>query len=234
MGLLTVFSQTDFLGRRTFQLFHHALATPITALFCTIAELENAKNSHNFQQLLKNLEVTTKRIDKLANIFLLSKGSAERTDFFIIPTLKSIISLFKYKKASITVICAASSPDTLTYCGNQILFEEALVCLITNALDSYEKTSKKIIIITIRQTNAILEILIRDYGKGIQWWQKPLIFLPKVTFKKNGNGLGLPFARSVFENHISGKIRITSSLAGGTEISCQLPLNPLNNIQTLG
>lgn len=225
MSISSFIHDIFFPESQTFQLFHHALATPITSVLCHISELEKSKNHHDKLQILKKLECATKRISNLADSFLLSKNLKRRSSFVVHSTLSTVSTLFTHKKADITWV-TSTSMENATLSGNQLLFEEALVCLINNALDSYEVTSDKIVIISARTRDAVFEIRIRDYGKGIRWWQKPLIFFPSVSFKEKGNGVGLSFAKNVIEKIFLGKILIETSTLNGTEVICQLPLNP--------
>ncbi|MDH3221631.1 MAG: nitrogen regulation protein NR(II) [Gammaproteobacteria bacterium] len=77
---------------------------------------------------------------------------------------------------------------------------------------------------TIGQTThpLVVQIDITDSGRGISRELSETIFLPMITDKPEGNGLGLPIAQEIISRH-GGKIFLRSSAAGST-FSTILPL----------
>ena len=62
----------------------------------------------------------------------------------------------------------------------------------------------------------------RDSGRGVSTELGETIFLPMVTDKADGSGLGLPIAKEIITRH-GGSIQLLSSDAG-TTFSTILPL----------
>ena len=73
-----------------------------------------------------------------------------------------------------------------------------------------------------------IEILIKDTGCGISEEQLPTVFEPFVTYKKDGNGLGLSICKRIIEAH-GGEITVTSSENVGTVFSILLKTNNINH-----
>ena len=70
-------------------------------------------------------------------------------------------------------------------------------------------------------------IEVRDSGKGIAPHMFKQIFLPGISTKKRGWGLGLAFVKRIVEEYHGGKIAIKESvLDGGTTFVILLPLSP--------
>lgn len=70
----------------------------------------------------------------------------------------------------------------------------------------------------------ILNIEIRDNGKGIDDKIINKIFQPMFTFgKENGTGLGLSIVKKIIEDH-NGKIEAVSVLGTGTAINIYIPI----------
>jgi two-component system nitrogen regulation sensor histidine kinase GlnL len=74
----------------------------------------------------------------------------------------------------------------------------------------------------------VLRIDISDTGHGIPKELGETIFLPMITDKADGSGLGLPIAQEIISRH-GGTIHLHSSISG-TTFSTLLPLNKLCRI----
>jgi two-component system nitrogen regulation sensor histidine kinase GlnL len=68
----------------------------------------------------------------------------------------------------------------------------------------------------------VLRVDISDNGRGIPKDLGETIFLPMITDKPDGSGLGLPIAQEIISRH-GGTIHLHSS-ATGTTFSTILPL----------
>ena len=70
-----------------------------------------------------------------------------------------------------------------------------------------------------RESASILQILVRDSGRGIHPEDMPHIFKrfyrSRFSKDKQGVGLGLPLAKAIIEAH-SGTIEVDSQLGRGT------------------
>ncbi len=75
-----------------------------------------------------------------------------------------------------------------------------------------------------RRYRHVIEVTIIDHGPGIDPSVQENIFLPMVTNKADGSGLGLPIAQQIIFGH-NGIIQCHSS-AGSTEFTTLLPLEP--------
>ena len=70
-------------------------------------------------------------------------------------------------------------------------------------------------------------IEVRDTGKGIPSHMLKQIFLPGISTKRRGWGLGLAFVKRIVEDYHSGKVSIKESVPGqGTTFVILLPLSP--------
>jgi len=76
----------------------------------------------------------------------------------------------------------------------------------------------------------VVQVDISDSGRGVPRVLGDTIFLPMVTDKPDGSGLGLPIAQEIISRH-SGTIRLQSSELG-TTFSTILPLKPGANKPT--
>lgn len=77
------------------------------------------------------------------------------------------------------------------------LFEQVLVNIIKNAVESIEQDGE----IVIRTSSMPLSIEVTDNGKGISKDAEAKIFTPFFSTKPNGQGIGLIFIREVLVRH---------------------------------
>jgi signal transduction histidine kinase len=78
-------------------------------------------------------------------------------------------------------------------------------------------------IITAFNIKGWVEIIFKDYGKGIPEELLDKIFDPFFTTKNGGTGLGLSIVLQTIESH-NGKIDVTSAINSGTQIKIILPV----------
>ncbi len=76
-----------------------------------------------------------------------------------------------------------------------------------------------------------VQLIITDYGVGIEPELLDQIFDPYFTTKEKGSGLGLATAHSIIKRH-KGEIRVESKLGKGTTFTIFLPASPGKNKKT--
>jgi len=102
---------------------------------------------------------------------------------------------------------------------------QLLINLIRNSLDALKKTSSNIRTISIGATlisNREVQISVADTGCGISDNIVDQIFLPFVTTKSDGRGLGLAISRAIVEAH-KGYLRIDNKISTGARFYFNLP-----------
>jgi PAS domain S-box-containing protein len=96
--------------------------------------------------------------------------------------------------------------------------------LVTNAIDSMQKSSKKELSILVGQEKNFLSVEIKDTGSGISPEILSKIFDPFFTTKQpgKGTGLGLSICRSIIREH-QGEILCESRVGNGTTFKILIP-----------
>ncbi|HEX8163637.1 MAG TPA: ATP-binding protein [Pyrinomonadaceae bacterium] len=97
----------------------------------------------------------------------------------------------------------------------------ALVNLLLNAIQSMPTGGT--LSISTRAEGKHLLLRIKDTGSGMTEEQLAQVFEPFYTTKARGLGLGMPYAKRVFELH-GGTIRLESQPSAGTTVEIRLPL----------
>lgn len=95
--------------------------------------------------------------------------------------------------------------------------------IIKNAIESMEKSERKVLKISLEKKENDLEIRISDTGKGIPKELIKKIFDPFFTSKVYGPGLGLTVALTIVQ-YYRGFISIESELGQGSTFIIRLPI----------
>lgn len=116
---------------------------------------------------------------------------------------------------------------------DRLKFQKAFANIIINSYESIFERNDSNFAGTI-EINGILKdnhyiILVRDNGVGIQNSAILKLFNPFFSTKNNHKGMGLTYARQVFENSHHGTIKIESELLKGTLVTIELPTNIKEN-----
>ena len=99
--------------------------------------------------------------------------------------------------------------------------KQVLINIIKNSIEASKENSN--IDITC-YTNKNLNIIIKDYGIGMDDEILNKLFIPFNTTKEKGTGLGVCLSKEIIEAH-KGKITYNSILNKGTIVKIVLPIN---------
>jgi signal transduction histidine kinase len=115
--------------------------------------------------------------------------------------------------------------------GDRIQLQQVIVNLVTNGLQAMASVTHRPRVVKI---NAMLSsamdavITVEDSGTGMDPERAARLFVPFVTTKENGLGLGLSICRSIAEAH-RGSITCVKSSADGTRMLLRLPAKAAAN-----
>ena len=130
-------------------------------------------------------------------------------------------------KYRISVETSLEDVPEVMACGNQI--QQVLMNLIINARQAMLEGGRLIIRLEHDSKNQAVNLIVRDFGSGMDPSTLQQIFDPFFTTKqgpdetgKGGTGIGLSSCRDIIEQH-GGKIRVESSPGKGTCFTIKLP-----------
>lgn len=108
--------------------------------------------------------------------------------------------------------------------GDASLLEQGLGNLQRNSIQAIEGSANRVILWTLDTLESGRQLIrIEDSGPGISPAIRESLFIPFVTTRADGTGLGLPFVKKVVEDH-GGEIRVVPSLElGGACFEIVLP-----------
>ncbi|MHB9052707.1 MAG: ATP-binding protein [Thermoleophilia bacterium] len=113
---------------------------------------------------------------------------------------------------------------------NQV--QQVFVNLFLNAAQAMAPGGRLFVSTRLQPDGKMVDIIIRDTGKGIQPEYLPHIFDPFFSTKEaGGTGLGLSVSYSIIKNH-GGNIRAESRPGIGTTFTIQMPVNHIEKGST--
>lgn len=107
--------------------------------------------------------------------------------------------------------------------GDSVLLQQVVLNLALNALEaSAASDGERAVWITTRRHGDIVELTVRDSGRGLAPEVAPHLFQPFFSTKAQGLGMGLAIVRSIVERH-RGSIRAENVAQGGAVFAVTLP-----------
>ncbi len=103
---------------------------------------------------------------------------------------------------------------------NQCLFH-----VLKNALDAVDQNGTIEIITRYQKPEELINIIIRDNGKGMSEEEIKQAFTPFYTTKAvgSGTGMGLSMTEAIIKHH-NGSIELVSTIGEGTTVTLTLPV----------
>jgi signal transduction histidine kinase len=99
--------------------------------------------------------------------------------------------------------------------GNRTLITQALVSVLSNAIEAMPKGGKLEVKLQYAQKHRQVEVVVTDTGQGLSKSQLGCIFKPFYTTKSNGIGLGMAQVKSMMKR-FGAAITMTSETQKGT------------------
>jgi two-component system sensor kinase FixL len=110
--------------------------------------------------------------------------------------------------------------------ADRVQIQQVMVNLMRNAIEAMESEPLKFLTIAARPRGAdMVEILVADTGHGISAEMQDQLFLPFISTKARGMGLGLSICRTIVEAH-GGQMTVEAGPEGGTMFKFTLPRAP--------
>ena len=197
----------------------HQIGTPLSSLMAWLELLkqnpENESMTIEMEKDLVRLETITERFSKIG-----SKTELHREDIIelIMESVEYMEKRFSNKINFTQNINIKSSKINL----NKVLFVWVLENICKNAADAMK--GEGTISINCSEDEENVSLYISDTGGGIDASIIKSIFMPGITSKKRGWGLGLSLVKRIIEDYHKGKIFVeSSSEKDGTTFGILLP-----------
>lgn len=206
---------TSTLQRNTFYIspvLAHACATPLSVILCN-TDLALTEDKKTLSSKLEKIRVSAERLQML----LQDHREKEKSHFNLKQAIDKTIFFVKIKHDAI--ICSDFISLDIKVKGSSFLFQEALLCIMNNAIEAYSKKSRKVLFVYGTLYKNTVKIVIEDFGAGMNILAQRAAIISGISYKESGSGIGLPFARKVITQFFSGKLEIKSSINRGTRVT---------------
>ncbi len=221
---MKLFSLTNNLENLHYgQAFRHAAATPLSSLVINLElaqEHQHIAKTPYVQQALCNAY-------RLKELFQKPQLLNSKKSFFVKPFLKEALRLAKYNSPEVVINSHLNFPHQTKLHGSRFYFQEAIICTLKNAIESYISLNpgqNRIILVIGKVINNHLYLSFTDGGQGMNWLEKSLMFADGYSNKSAGSGTGLTWVKKVIEQHFAGEIEVKSKKHQGTTMTWLLPL----------
>jgi signal transduction histidine kinase len=198
----------------------HQLGTPLSALLGWTQLLRDQIKEGRVDEAsgsVTEMEEDLKRLSKVTERFSKIGSKPDLENVSIAEVLDRTVGYFHRRlptlKADSTL--SVSYEETPLIRGNAELLEWVFENLIKNGLDALGEKGGTIAIRTRYDAGRkMVEVYVKDTGRGVPPPLRQRIFSPGFTTKRRGWGLGLALTRRIVEEYHGGEIRLHESQVG--------------------
>ena len=209
-------------GKLSAGLFHD-IVNPLTAISLNLEHIDKKQGKFN-KCFLKEAIQTTKKMQNLVYGIKKQINYQEKNKYFNINhEIEECLSLLKYKARKNNVRLIFKNSKGYYLLGLDIKFNQIILNLISNAIDSYKnikRENNRIVIVKSTKKYNGFYITIQDFGEGIRENNQEKIFDEFYSTKgQQNNGLGLYCTKYNIEKYFQGKLIMNSKFNQGTKMT---------------
>lgn len=108
---------------------------------------------------------------------------------------------------------------------DRVQIQQVLFNLIRNSLEAMPPSGNRQLILSAEPSGGYAEVTVEDSGRGLAENIAAQLFIPFVTSKESGMGVGLTICQAIIEAH-GGRLWLVRSSPDGTVFRFRLPLQP--------
>lgn len=207
----------------------HEIRNPLLSIKGGAALLEKSLNSAEDKELAELIHREATRVETLMQTLDPLSPSSEQhyTRVNIHQVLDHAVRVIKTITPSLTITTHYDPSIPEIYADESRLIQ-VCINLMHNACDAMKHLPNPTVHITTRiaaQPHPLC-ITIRDEGCGVPDAIRDRLFMPFVTTKSEGKGLGLSIAQAIIQQH-GGMLTYAAVESGGSEFTIQLPLKKI-------
>lgn len=203
----------------------HEIRNPITTLK-GFTQLLKVKANEETLKYLSVIEDEIQRMELILSEMLnLSKPTVvKKEEISLNNLLMNIIRVIGPKATleNINITQETELSDETFILGEEGRLKQVFLNLFKNSLASMEAGGTLSIYVQECEDN-LVNVIIKDTGKGIEEQSLNQIFMPYFTTRLDGTGLGLPFVLKTVEEH-DGTISVSSEVDKGTSFILTFPV----------
>jgi signal transduction histidine kinase len=227
------------IGRMTSGFFHD-LVNPLNLVSLNLDRLSSQSQIWKKKSLEDNkilIDRAIKGTKHLSQFISTARNQIQEKQvnepFSLTDEIEDVIAMLNHKAGEAGVKIVFTSKTNITIYGNSLRFSQVVSNLISNAIDSYDGTKKrvsKIVEVVLVKGSDNAELTVKDFGSGIPNKILKKIFEPFFTTKKNGKGIGigLSVCRDIVQKELQGEISVDSHKDNGTVFKVKFPVKLIN------
>jgi len=169
----------------------------------------------------------------ISRIRSLVKKTAPRSESVDLDeVIREVLALAESEARRNDVIMKREVADDLPHVvGDRVQLQQVILNLVMNGLESISKSangSRELSIVSRRQTDDSVLIVVRDSGVGLDPATAPQVFDAFFTTKPDGMGMGLAISRTIIESH-GGRLWAEPNSPHGAVFQFTLPAQDEEN-----
>jgi signal transduction histidine kinase len=214
----------------------HELSQPLTAIYANASAGLRAlrQGQHDAAELGEILDDVIKDQTRAAEVLRHMRRMVKKeTDLEfaavdVAAVIAEVVALVRNDAAlehvEITLQVEPGLPPVL---GDRVQLQQVLLNLLLNALDAMKAVPRRARIVALhaRSEGEMIEVAVRDRGRGIAANNVERVFEPFYTTKGEGLGMGLSICRSIIQAH-GGRLWAVNNAEGGATFCFTLPARP--------
>jgi signal transduction histidine kinase len=159
----------------------------------------------------------------------------KRTPIDVAALLRACVGLLDWETEREGVRVDLQAPaEPLWILADETMLQQLFVNLMRNAIDAMRGNAPgtRRLELSVRVEGSQVEATVRDSGSGISEEAEQTLFVPFVSTKPTGTGIGLNICRSFVELH-QGRLWFTRNDGPGTSFHAALPLMSANEVSAI-
>ncbi|MDR1084279.1 MAG: ATP-binding protein [Deltaproteobacteria bacterium] len=203
----------------------HEIRNPLGAIRGLTQHLL-AKSGESFHEALEVMLISVDRLDRTINDFLdYAKPTELKTaEVSLGPFLSRIHELIGHDARSQNVDMSLTLPvREVTVTADDGRLAQAILNLYLNAIQAVGPDGGGQVTVELKVQRNRAVVTLADNGPGFGADQIAQPFVPYVTSKDKGSGLGLALVKKIIDAH-QGEVTLTNQTGGGALITISLPL----------
>ena len=209
----------------------HEINNPLTTILTTSMLMQEDIDADNpAYQELETIVKETLRCRKIVSSLLdFARETRPAKKLNSINEMISECLILTRKQAAFkdVILSPNLSPEIPDIYVDKDQIQQALINFILNAAEATNPGATVTVSTAFNPAEEVVEVAIRDSGKGIAAEVLDKIFDPFFTTKESGTGLGLAITHGIIERH-GGTIDVQSKPGHGSTFTIKLPVNKGN------
>lgn len=209
----------------------HEIKNSLTPMRLSIQMLQRAADNHAEdldQRFMRTSATLIEQIDTLSDIASsfssyakLPENHPESLD--LVDVIGHVVTLYENEE-NVDMAFVYDKNTDFTMLADRTNLNSVVTNLVRNAVQAIGTKPEGRVVVSLKATDTMFVISVKDNGRGIKEEDKKMIFLPNFTTKTSGSGLGLAYTYKLVHS-MDGNIFFESEEGAGAEFVVELPKN---------